>query len=295
MQALVLYCKSYRTDLKRLLRLAESVKKFNRENIPFYVSVPKDDVGLFSSHLAGLDVSLIEDEAIISTNPAINATQFFALPGHISQQVVKAEFWRLGISSSYMCLDSDALFIRSFSASDYLLKDGTPYTIQDECQEFLYGALAAGKMHLIDNFNREAQSLQTIFGRTGKAYSFGPFPLLWHRDVWQSLDTHYLHPKGISILDAIVQNPMESRWYGEALLQYKAIPLITCQALFKVYHYAWQFDKDRAAGITTDQLGKIYSGVILQSAWEREMDWPTEGGGLLSKLGRRIRRKLGRI
>jgi hypothetical protein len=39
----------------------------------------------------------------------------------------------------------------------------------------------------------------------------------------------------------------------------------------------------------------LYCGVIYQSAWEREMDWPSEGGSLVSRVGRQLRRKLGRI
>lgn len=85
----------------------------------------------------------------------------------------------------------------------------------------------------------------------------------------------------MSLLDAILLAPLESRWYGEALLRYQAIPLMPCQPLFKVYHYAWQLDQ-------------LYSGVIYQSAWEREMDWPREGGNWSSRLARRLRRRLGR-
>ena len=95
-------------------------------------------------------------------------------------------------------------------------------------------------------------------------------------------------------MDAILLAPLESRWYGEALLRYQAIPLMPCQPLFKVYHYAWQLAQDRRANIGPDQLAQLYSGVIYQSAWEREMDWPREGGSWSSQLARRLRRRLGR-
>lgn len=99
----------------------------------------------------------------------------------------------------------------------------------------------------------------------------------------------------MTLADAIEQAPIESRWYGEALLAYQAVALRPCQALFKVYHYAWQFDRDQRKGITQQQLAQLYCGVILQSAWERNMDWPREGGNWLSRTGRRLRRLLGRI
>ncbi|MDP1655952.1 MAG: DUF6492 family protein [Hylemonella sp.] len=290
-----LYCKSYRTDLRRVVRLARSVAQFNEEEIPFYVSVPQSDAAMFRQHLAGLPVHVIEDEAILAHTPYAGLDLAKALPGHLSQQVVKSEFWRLGLSDSYLCLDSDAAFIRPIRQSDFVWRDGTPYTVMDEGHEYLESALASGKMQALHDFQGEARRVQSLFKRDGRLYSFGPFPLPWHRAVWESLEREYLRPHGMNLVDAIRLAPLESRWYGEALLCFGAIPLMPCQPLFKVYHYAWQFDQDRRRGITDGQLAQLYAGVIYQSAWEREMDWPAEGGNWLSRTGRRFRRKLGRI
>lgn len=295
MKDLALYCKSYRTDLRRVVRLAQSVQQFNRERLPFFVSVPENDIPLFREHLQSLDVTLISDLEILSASPRIDPTQVARMPGSIAQQIIKSEFWRLGHAQAFVCLDSDALFIRPFSASDFLAPDGTPYTMLDEAHDLLEDALRLGKSRVVDAFEREADQVQQQFGRQGRRYSFGPFPLVWHRAVWQSLDEQYLKPRAMSFADAIAQAPIESRWYGEALIAYRAIPLLPCQALFKVYHYAWQFDADRRRGIGPDQLARVYCGVIYQSAWEREMDWPQEGGSLVSRCGRRLRRFLGRI
>lgn len=291
----VLFCKSYRTDLKRTVRLVESIARFNVGRLPLYVAVPRSDLALFKEHLAGLEVSLVDDESIIAANPRLDGVKINALPGHISQQIIKSEFWRLGLCESYLCLDSDAFFIRPFHAGDFLWRDGIPYTVMDENREFLEASLSIRKTQVVHDFLRESAAVQVLFERTGKAYAFGPFPLAWHKAVWESLDKEYLHPHGMNLMDAIVLAPLESRWYGEALLRYRAIPLMPCQPFFKVYHYAWQLDKEQRSGVTTKQLAQLYSGVIYQSAWEREMDWPQEGGNWLSRTGRRIRRKLGRI
>lgn len=291
---LTLFCKSYRTDLLRVVRLANSIAKFNVENIPFYVSTPKADVALFREHLAGLNVEVIDDDLILQKNTKLDLEKIRLLPGHISQQVVKSEFWRLGLSDVSLCLDSDAVFIRSFCHSDYLGENGISYTVIDESHEFLEASLSFGKTQVVRDFLDETRKVQSIFERTGKAYAFGPFPLPWHRSVWESLETGYLQPRGMSFLDAILLAPLESRWYGEALLRYQAIPLLPCQPLFKVYHYAWQLAQDQRANIGPDQLAQLYSGVIYQSAWEREMDWPREGGSWSSQMARRLRRRLGR-
>ena len=295
MLPLTLYCKSYSTDLRRLVRLALSIQQFNTEKIPFYVSVPEAELALFRKQLTGADVLLLADEDILDVSPRIDAAKVSAMPGNLSQQIIKSEFWRLGLSHAYVCLDSDAVFIRSFGQDDFMTADGTPYTMMDEAHDLLEDAMRHKRERVIHAFHREADHVQQLFGRAGRRYSFGPFPVVWHRKVWQSLDDQYLQPRGMSFADAIAQAPIESRWYGEALLAWKAVPLLPCQALFKVYHYAWQFDQDRRRGIQNEQLSQSYCGVIYQSAWERDMDWPNEGGDFGSRLSRRLRRMLGRI
>ncbi len=295
MKQLVLYCKSYPTDLKRVVRLAQSIKQYNQDKLPFYVSVQTKELALFSEHLKHLNVILVEDEEIIRASSRPEQERINTLAGSMSQQIVKSEFWRLNLCESYVCLDSDAFFIRPFSAADFIAPDGTPYTVLDEAHDILEGALLQNRGRVLTAFHNEAELVQKLFGRNGKKYSFGPFPLVWHRDVWNSLEANYLRPRGMNFVDAITAAPIESRWYGEALLAYKAIKLLPSQEFFKVYHYAWQKDRDFRDGMTLDLLSKIYCGVIYQSAWEREMDWPEEGGGVLSRMGRRIRRKLGKI
>lgn len=295
MSSLALYCKSYSTDLWRVVRLMQSIERFNDTRIPIYVSVPEAELPLFREHLGTTSAKLISDESILQASPRLNLDLVAGMHGAVAQQVVKSEFWRLGLADAYVCLDSDAVFIRPFSSDDFLAPDGYPYTVLDEAHDLLEGALQQGRPRIVENFVREAASMQQAFGRHGRRYSFGPFPLVWHRKVWESLDSNYLQPRAMSFSDAIAQTPIESRWYGEALLAYQAIPLHPCQALFKVYHYAWQLDHETRRGITQEQLSTLYCGVIYQSAWEREMDWPTEGGNLLSRMGRQLRRRLGRI
>lgn len=292
---IALYCKSYSTDVKRTRRLAESVNKFNTTSIPFYVSCPHKDMPLFREFLSGLPVELVQDEEIVERNPKLDQGKLASLRGGLSQQVIKSEFWRLGVCDAYACIDSDSMFIRPISNSDFVLDDGTPFTVIDEGHELLDLAIRTGRPHVVQDFMQEAERFKKLFGRTGRCYSFGPNPPIWHRAVWESLDREFLTPRGMSFLDAILLEPIDLNWYGEALLRYQAIPLVPRQPLFKVYHYAWQYDKDRRAGVSAEQLAQLYCGVIHQSAWDRQMDWPREAGSPSSRLARRLRRLLGRI
>lgn len=254
MVPIVIYCKSFHVDVLRVQRLARSVQLHNVERIPFYVSVPSQDVPLFAEKLAGLSVELLCDDEILCANPRLDLDRIHALHGNISQQIVKSEFWRLGLCENYLCIDSDAMFIRDFGRSDFLNDDGVPYTMLDEAKDLLESAQARGKSHVLDNFADEAQRWQEVFGRNGRHYSFGPMPVVWSRRVWEDLNRNYLTPRGMCLADAIEQLPSEMRWYGEALLKYRSIPLLPCQALFKVYHYAWQMKRVRGMTLKHSDL-----------------------------------------
>ena len=293
--AFSVYCKSYRNDLKRTFRLAQSIDKFNVDTIPFYVSAPRADIPLFQDFLGNTSAVLVEDEDIIGKNPKIDLDRLQSLHGGLTQQIVKSEFWRMNFSSNYLCLDADSFFIRPFATDYFLSSEGTAYTVIDEAHELLDAALSMNKLAVIDNFQRETRLFKEIFERKGRDYSFGPNPVIWSNAVWRSLEANFLDPLGISFLEAVLRAPIDANWYGEALLKFKAIPMLPCQPLFKVYHYAWQLDRDIKSKVGEKELARLYAGVIYQSAWDREMDWPSEPGKWRSKLARRLRRGLGRM
>jgi len=83
-------------------RLAESVRRHNTTRIPFYISCPASDLALFKEKVGNDGVTFLTDEEILATNPAIDKKAFDALPGSITQQIVKSEFWRLGLSENYL-------------------------------------------------------------------------------------------------------------------------------------------------------------------------------------------------
>ena len=67
MDKLVLYCKSYHKDFARVVNLVSSVDDFNKDNIRFYVSVPKADVSEFKQ-IEGITV-LCDDDIYQSDKP----------------------------------------------------------------------------------------------------------------------------------------------------------------------------------------------------------------------------------
>lgn len=272
MTSVVLFCKSYREDILRARRLAESVARFNESKIPFYVSVPKSDLPLFRDSCTGLPLELLPDEDIFACNARLTDSAYAALPGRISQQVIKAEFWRATMADTYVCLDSDCYFVRSFGKEDFISPDGAPYTVMHEAKELLQFAEISGLGKIARNRQRECTEIKQLFGRMGRCWDFGPVPVVWSRLVWSDLDERFLKPKGMTIIDAIGAHPGELRWYGEALLAFRSIPILPIEPLFRCYHYEEQYYFWKRMGETEETVARNYLGICMQSNWDKKLD-----------------------
>ena len=95
MNKFILYCKSYRNDFDRLLKLNESINKHNVDSIPFFVSVPDED--LVEANRILPDVTIVSDKDITGEVPS----------NWFTQQLVKSSAWKLLECDNYLCLDSD--------------------------------------------------------------------------------------------------------------------------------------------------------------------------------------------
>ncbi len=266
MNDIVIFCKSYRNDLERAVVMVESVRRFNRDSLPLYISVPKGDLDLFKSRIGTERINWLSDEDIIGANPAIDLRTFLALPGHISQQIVKAEFWRVNPCENCVCIDSDSRYIRDFFTHDFLTAEGHPYTILHEGKPFMVFCMASGARETELHFESMSNEMREYFGRQGPSYSYNPFPVIWSNKVWRAL-LPKLEDEGINMLDAIAAHPYESSWYGEALLKYRPIPLLPKEPIFKAYLYLEEYEHDRKLGIDEAMLAQFYLGVVYQSNW----------------------------
>ncbi len=293
MDDLVLYCKSYRNDFLRLGRLLASIKRFNADGLPFYISTPSADHDLLIKTVGREGYHWVADEEIVRANPQANFAAYQAMPGGLSQQIIKSEFWRLGFTENYLCLDSDSVFIRPFYRSDFMAEDGTPYTVLHQNKELLQLATDRGHLRVERDLRVEAERVKALFARSGPNFYCAPAPFIWSAKVWQSLDQEYLQPKGMSLWELISPAHPETLIYGETLLKYRAIPLIAIEPLFRTYHYDWHYYLMKRLGETEEKLRQNYLGVIYQSAWESELNLGASQKSIFSRALKRIKR-LGR-
>ena len=190
MQDIVLYCKSYREDILRARRLADSIAKHNCDRLPFYVSVPRKDLVLFKQQLPTEGVSLLEDESILDSSFRGRSYEDF-LPPKQMQQVVKSEFWRLDLAENYLAIDSDSYFIRDFTRHDFLADTKTPYSLMHKQKDLFQFAARSNRLSIIKNFQRERAGIQSKFMRPGRYYDCGPSPFIWSSKVWETLYDEY--------------------------------------------------------------------------------------------------------
>ncbi|WP_062307945.1 DUF6492 family protein [Polynucleobacter sinensis] len=288
----VLYCCTFRKDLLRTVKLAQSIRAHNKSNIPFYISVPTQDVELFEECLKDFDVKVFDEKDIFATNPKLDIQKLYQIRGGLRQQVIKSEFWRLGISKNYLVLDSDCVFIRDFDESDFIFKDDIPYSVIHEGRDVLQATERFGPKRIRQHFLADREPIKAALGRTGVTYDYGYAPFLWSAKVWESLDVHYLTPNGMSFLDAVLLCGSEFTWYGESLIHFRAIPIYPREQLFKHYHYEHQLWADQVLGYKEKLLAHDYLGVVYQSNWESWGDFGPSNKSMASRVWRTIKRAL---
>ena len=288
----VLYCCTFRKDLLRTVKLAESIRKHNKNKIPFYISVPADDVQLFKEYLKEFDIIIFDERDIFVANPKLDIQKLYSIRGGLRQQVIKSEFWRLGISKNYLVLDSDCIFIRDFDEGDFLVKDDVPYSIIHEGRDVLQATERFGPKKIRQHFLADREPIKAALGRTGVTYDFGYAPFLWSGKVWESLDINYLTPNGMNFLDAVLLCGSEFTWYGESLVNFRAIPIYPREQLFKHYHYEHQLWADQVLGYKEKILSHDYLGVVYQSNWESWGDFGPSNKSIASRVWRTVKRAL---
>jgi hypothetical protein len=85
MDKIVIYTKTYKGDLERVKVLIDSIKKYNKDGIPFYISIPKSDEFLFKTNIDVDYVKIVYDEDIVN----------IGVQNWHTQQIVKSSFWKL--------------------------------------------------------------------------------------------------------------------------------------------------------------------------------------------------------
>lgn len=269
MHNLVIYIGTSARDIVQYEYLLNSIKAYNVDNIPVYTCVKDNDIEIFKEKFASYDVTFIKDSDVYNT-PVSN-------PWY-KQQLIKLNFWRLGISKFVVQMDADSFFIRNFHISDFLVDENTPYTIMHEHKELKeffarYNLFESkrednGDYKIAQGFGEVSDAIKKVFGTEERTadYDFGHTPLIINTDAWKILDEQYVKPNGLSYEQLLEYAGNDQQWYGEIVLTFKVHPIFPKENLFKTFHYFDNWDEFRR----TDKLEDLkynYYGICLQSSW----------------------------
>jgi len=257
MHDIIIFCKSFTPDLERFKRLHASLVVHNKDAIPFYLCVSRDEVQTFKDAVGTDGIHYITDQEITGRN----YIQTWAL-----QQLVKFQFHRQNICKNYFWIDSDFTFLRDFHRSDLLFRDDIPFTVLYDARPMLECELIRDPA-IRDDAQRVAdmaqvaglfRKIQDFFGRNGPAYHYGA-PALWSVKVMAALEAHLLE-RGMTFEDALHYGPFEMQWYGEFLLTSGLIPVVPRRYSLNISREA-EFARLQELGITREVLARHYLAV----------------------------------
>ena len=265
-QDIVLFLKSYRKDVTCAYRLIESAVKYNKDNIPFIVSVPQEDIHLFT-HIKG--ISVISDASYAGKYMTNEDANGFA-SGYINQEICKLAFYETGSGDNYYCLDSDSIFIRDFYKSDFLAFDGTPYIVLVQDKDLAaapwYGRIGE---RWYDSWRSHVKRIYEHVGLNDpRLRTCSGFQIMNCR-VLQSLRKDFMDAHGFSYLDLIKISPWEFSWYNAWFQKSKIIPELAIEPLFKIFHTKAQYEFARIEGHTVTDIAHGYIGIVMNSNWGR--------------------------
>ena len=266
MQDIGLLLRSYADDFDYAQRLVESFRQHNADALTLYVVVSTPDMEHFGS-LASRDVVVMDDSALTHyfTDTEVHGIR----PGYVNQEIVKLAFWELRLTRNYFCVDSDAVFIRDFSAQDFLATDGFPFSVLVEDKELL-----VEPRYFADYWQSREQALIQIAREVG----LNNTPLLtchghqiFSSAVLQSFRDDFLEPRGWTYLDALRVSPYEFSWYNFWLQKVHTIPIHAREPLVKVFHHERHHMEYLLRGVTAEDIARGYLAVVVNSNYSRDL------------------------
>jgi len=283
-----IFCKSFAPDIERFAQLLASIERHNHSQCPFVVCVPSSDKALFLNRFGESRFQLFADEDVVGSRKQNWRTQ----------QLVKLYASRLNFADAWLWIDSDAYFIRSFSAQDFVVDQSVAFvasTITHEWREpgssvdkyigdvTAMEALSAeqlrgqranvslGKIPFVTRVldaikkprvNDTESRIQRFFGRSGP-HLYYQAGTIWTYDSLRSLERDFLEPNQLRYEDLIRHAPWEAIWLGEWEI-YRGLPnrhVIQAPILHLSSDEAVR--RARTSGVTEERVAQRYCGIQL--------------------------------
>lgn len=258
-----IFCKTYSGDFERFQILINSFNKFNADNIPMYVSAPKSELKIFKNFESN-NIKIISDESYGEKYLIKDKINNFSI-GYVNQEICKLCFFETGFAKNYLCIDSDAEFIRNFYISDFMHDENTPYTVLVMDKD-----LSVEKYYR-DYWKERQKQIIKIYNETcldDKRYRTCHNMQVFSTKVLKSLKEDFMKQKGYSYADLITISPFEFSWYNAWFQKCRLVEEYAVEPFFKMFHMRTEYQFSRAKGIKKKDLAKSYVGIVMNGNWQ---------------------------
>ena len=283
MPSLAFLLKSYAQDSVVAARMLRGFREYNADDIHLYAVVPTRDFEAFQD-FTGSDVTLLAEEEF--REHLVDEPVAGLRPGYVNQEIIKLAFHELGLAETYFTVDSEAEFLRTFRAGDFLHPDGHPYSIlvedrdlavDPEYHQLYWRSRSAALRRIWDEIAVEDPIIRTCHGHQ-----------VLSSVVLRSFVADFLQPRGWSYADALAIAPYEYTWYNAWLLKSGSIPVHPRDPLVKVFHTEREYLQALAAGVTPADIARGYLGVVVNGSFGREVGSPSAGAPKHEVLARAL-------
>jgi len=261
-----LMLKTYAPDIAYAERLVRSFHRHNSDSLQLYVVVPSADLTMFKK-LGGGNVELIVDEDIPVSYASASQAEGRDL-GFVNAGISKLGFWELDVCKNYFSVDSDLVFIRNFSRSDFLDEEQSPYLVCTEARD-----LAADPFYFRRYWLDRQAAVESVARQLGvltqSSSSYHTVQVL-NAEILQGLKAGHLDPQGLDYLDLMISVPWEYFWYTTYALHQTQIRVRRCDEMVKVIHHQGQHLALLDMGLTEADLARSYLGITVNSNWSRQ-------------------------
>lgn len=277
MDKFAIIVKSYSPDAKRARRCIESLQKHNKDNLPIYLVIKKEEESYFKQVFGDIIVDIVYDEQIATTPK---------LPGWLYQQIIKSQFWVTNLAENYATVDSDVVFFKDFYLEDWMFDQETPYIVMGERKDFLDEAYLLNRVDVHKDLQgrdmlgaRITKAIKAIRefipNDTTKFFDYGTGPYIFNSEVWKLFKESFLDVNNMTFTDLAIrldsQGIMsESSLYGEFYLYCNLKRVVPVSPYVKCYHDEAHYKWDMEQGRTLEDLKLNWFGYALQSNWSEE-------------------------
>lgn len=259
----VMYCKTYSKDFNACKNMVTSFNEHNKDNIKLYISVPEQDLDMFNE-LSSENIFVITDESY-SKDYFITYNDTKYEKGWLNQQICKLSFWENNFTENYLCIDSDAIFIRDFYLSDFMKDEVIPYTVLVQDKD-----LHAQRWYLFSKERKEyIKKIWDYIDYKDTRYRTCHGFQIMNLKVLKSLKQDFMIPKHLEYQDLIKLSPLEFSWYNAWFQKSKLIEEYSVEPFFKTFHYKAEFNFAKLQALSLDNIRKEYIGIILNSNWAK--------------------------